>query len=83
MQFEIQCPGCCPKFIGAVPHSSQCSRYEKTTAVHLPNGSDCSHLVGDPGKPHNYGVRGAPWTKLLTDYDRILLGFGMHIQWQL
>jgi hypothetical protein len=51
-------------------------------AVHLPNGCDYSHLVGEPAKQHDEGVHAEPSTELLTDYDRILLRFGMHIQWQ-
>ena len=51
-------------------------------AVHLPNGFDYSHLVSDPAKQHDKGVHAVPSTELLTDYDRILLQFGMHIQWQ-
>ena len=52
-------------------------------AAHLPNGCDYSHLVGDPAKQHGRGVHAVPSTELLTDYDRILLRFGMHILWEL
>ena len=79
-----KCPGCCPECIGATaPHCSHCSRSEKTAAVHLPNGGDYNHLVGDPERQHDKDVHAVPWTELLTDYDRILLRFGMHIQWEL
>jgi hypothetical protein len=52
------------------------------SALHLPNGCDYSHLVGDPAKQRDKGVHAVPSTELLTDYDRLLLRFGMHIQWQ-
>jgi hypothetical protein len=89
MQFEnshseIECSGRCPECIGTTaPHCSHCSRYGKAAAVHLPNGCDYSYLVGDPAKQHEKGVHAVPATELLTDYDRILLGLGMHILWQL
>jgi hypothetical protein len=89
MQFEnsydeTECSGCCPECIGTTaPHCSHCSRYGKAIAVHLPNGCDYSHLVGDPAKWHDKRAHAVPWTELLTDYDRILLQFGMHILWRL
>ena len=55
---------------------------DRILAVHLPNGCDCSHLVGGPAKQHDR-VDAVSSTELLTDYDRILLRFGMHILWQL
>jgi hypothetical protein len=81
---EIECSGCCRGCIGTqATHCSHCSRYGKKPAVHLPNGCDYSYLVGDPAKQHEKEVHAVPSTELLTDYDRILLQFGMHIVWQL
>ena len=88
MQFEnsyseIERSECCPECIGTTAPCSHFSRYGKTAAVHLPNGCDYSYLVGDPAKQHDQGVHAAPSSEFLTDYDRILLRFGMHILWQL
>jgi hypothetical protein len=92
MQFEnsysdVKCPECCPECIETTaPHCSHCSRsycppYGEAVAVHLPNRRDYSHLVGDPAKQHDEVVHPVPSMKMLTDYDRLLLRFGMHIQW--
>jgi hypothetical protein len=55
----------------------------KTVATPVPDGYDYSHLVGDPVKQHDKGsdtrFDAALFDLLLTDYDRILLQFGMHI----
>lgn len=89
MQFENsysekECSGRCPECLGGTAfHFPFCSQCGETAAVHMPNGCDYGHLVGDPAKQHDKEVHGVPWTELLTDYDRILLRFGMHIQWQL
>jgi hypothetical protein len=88
MQFEnsyteSEWSGCCPECIGTmIVHCPRCSRNEEAGAVPLANGSDYSHLVGDPAKQHDE-THPVPSTGLLTDYDRILLGFGMHISWEL
>ena len=89
MQFEnshseTECSGCCPECIGTTaPHCPHCSRYRKAFAVQLPNGCDFSYLVGDRATQHDKRVHAVPSMELLTDYDRILLQFGMHILWQL
>jgi hypothetical protein len=80
---ESEWSGCCPQVRrNHEVHCLHCSRNGKAGAVDLPNGCDYSHLVGDPAKHHDK-AQAAPSTELLTDYDRILLGFGMHILWQL
>lgn len=40
---------------------------------------DYSHLVGSPVKQHDKGFDAPQFDGLLTDYDRILLRFGMHV----
>jgi len=50
-------------------------------AVHHPNGCDSSHLVGSPLKQFDERFDATQFDALLTDYDRILLRFGMHIAW--
>jgi hypothetical protein len=50
-------------------------------AVHLPNGCDSSHLVGNALKQHHERFDAAQFDALLTDYDRVLLRFGMRISW--
>ena len=42
---------------------------------------DYSRLVANPMKQHNKGFGAAQFDGLLTDYDHILLRFGMHILW--
>jgi hypothetical protein len=49
--------------------------------VHLPNGCDPSHLVGSAVKQHDERFDAAQFDALLTDYDRVLLRFGMRISW--
>lgn len=54
---------------------------ESLAAVHLPNGCSASHLVDSRARQHDEGFDAAEFDALLTDYDRILLRFGMHISW--
>jgi len=54
---------------------------EPDGAVHLPNGCDSCHLVGSPVKQFDERFDATQFDALLTDYDRILLRFGMHIAW--
>jgi hypothetical protein len=42
-------------------------------------GHDYSHLVDRPVKPRQEQVKRTDFDGMLTDYDRILLKFGMHI----
>jgi hypothetical protein len=44
---------------------------------------DYSHLVDVGVRPQDNVFDAAGLDGLLTDYDRMLLGFGMHISWQL
>jgi hypothetical protein len=54
---------------------------EVECAVHLPNGCDSSHLVGSKVIQHNERFDAAQFDAFLTDYDRVLLRFGMRISW--
>ncbi|MBV8632523.1 MAG: hypothetical protein JOZ83_16465 [Silvibacterium sp.] len=47
----------------------------------IANGYDHSHLVSCAVKPLEEPQR-ALFDKMLTDYDRVLLRFGMHIIWE-
>jgi hypothetical protein len=49
--------------------------------VHIPEGYDYSHLIASPAKQDDKVFDTARFDGLLTDYDRILLGFGMRITW--
>jgi hypothetical protein len=49
------------------------------TAASVADRYDYSH----PVTQHDKGFDAAQFDGLLTDYDRILLRFGMHILWQL
>ena len=83
------CAGCCPECPRATllhcAHCPQfrCPQFRKSVAARVPDGYDYSHLVGDPAKQHDKEVDPAQFDGLLTDYDRILLRFGMRILWQL
>jgi hypothetical protein len=76
--------GCCPECSSPTPvHCAHCPRNGETDAARLPDGYDYSHLVRDPVKQHDTEIDAALFDGLLTDYDRILLQFGMHILWEL
>ena len=51
-------------------------RCGRTAVQRIADWYDYSHLVG------NRGRREAGFDHLLTDYDQILLQFGMHILWE-
>jgi hypothetical protein len=50
--------------------------------VHIPEGYDYSHLIAIPAKQDDKVFDTSRFDVLLTEYDRILLGFGMRITWQ-
>lgn len=80
---DSHCGACCPECTSTkLSHCAHCPQYGKEVAVRLENGHDYSHLVGSPVKKHDKKFDAAQFDGLLTDYDRILLGFGMHISWQ-
>lgn len=81
---EYDCAGCCPECILTTQtHCSHCPQYGRAGGVYIPEGYDYSHLVGGPAKQDNRVFDAARFDGLLTDYDRLLLKFGMHISWQL
>lgn len=53
----------------------------KSVAVHLPNGHECAFLLDRATEQRDEPFDAARFGSLLTDYDRILLRFGMHISW--
>jgi len=59
---------CCPR------------RGESATALDREEW-DYSHLIGPPAMEQYKVRRATQFSGLLTDYDRILLRFGMHILW--
>jgi hypothetical protein len=60
---------------------THCLKQGTHIAVHLPNGCHYSHLVGSQTKPPGGNFDSARFEELLTDYDRILLRFGMRVSW--
>lgn len=54
---------------------------EFVVEVHLPNGCGYSHLGGSLVKQPDERFDAAKFDALLSDYDRILLRFGMRISW--
>lgn len=89
MQFESSYSqnswaGCCAECSATtLHHCAHCPRFRKALAACVPDEYDYSHLVGDPAKQHDTEVGAALFDGILTDYDRILLQFGMHVLWQL
>lgn len=79
---EIGCT-CCLECMGITPpHCTHCPHYTRRTAAAIDDGHDYSHLIGDPGIKHEKSANVTRFDELLTEYDRILLRFGMHILWQ-
>ena len=78
---ERECAACCPECTGATLHCAHCPQYGRTVAASVEDGCDYSHLVGSPVK-HDEAFDAAQFGGLLTDYDRRLLGVGMHISWR-
>ena len=84
MTTDSKCPSCCLECGAPKPdHYAHCSHCRDTTTASDIEAYDYSHLIGNPGLRHEkvfdeiFDV--AQFEGLLTDYDRILLGFGMHI----
>jgi hypothetical protein len=78
---EAQCGTCCPECIVTRPHHcTHCPEYGRAT-VNVEDAHDYSHLIGNPVRPREEEFDAAQFDGLLTDDDRILLGFGMHILW--
>ena len=77
---QISCYRCCPEcIVTRSSHCAHCPAYRNTVAPQVPDGYDYSHLVDGPVKQRDMVFDAAQFDGLLTDYDRILLGFGMHI----
>jgi len=63
-------------------NKSECAKLtELDSVVHFPNGHDSCHLIDSPVKQIDEQFDAAQFDALVTDYDRILLKFGMHITW--
>jgi hypothetical protein len=76
------CAGCCPECTqSTASHCQHCPLSEKGFAVQLPNGCGCGHLVGSAPIKRDLRFDVAEFDGVLTDYDRMLLHFGMHILW--
>lgn len=50
---------------------------------HVPYSYDYSHLIGCSAKKHDKALDAELFDGLLTEYDRILLRFGMRVDWRL
>ena len=74
------CSECCPECTGVMQsHCLHCPKRGQSVAAQVPDGYDYSHLVGDPAKQDEQKLNTVRFEELLTDYDRILLEFGMRI----
>ena len=84
MTTETECQSYCSECRAPLPdHYEECSQHGRIAAAAILGGYDYSHLIGDPGVLHRKVVdvtlEVPQFKELLTDYDRILLSFGMHI----
>ena len=80
---ENDCSGCCPEcMLTTESHCAHCAQFRRAGGVHIPEGYDYSHLIASPAKQDDKVFDTARFDVLLTEYDRILLGFGMRITWQ-
>ena len=71
-----ECEDCCPECTAAQPPAGeQCARCGRTAAARVADWSGHNSVAGSPVK------REDRLDRLLTDYDRILLLFGMRISW--
>ena len=79
---ENNCSACCPECMLTECHCAHCPQFRRAGSVHIPEGYDYSHLIASPAKQDDKVFDTARFDVLLTEYDRILLGFGMRITWQ-
>ena len=76
---ETDC-GCCFECSGTtLHHCMHCHQFAKRSAAAIEDGYDYRHLIGDPGMQRDKVADVNGFGQLLTDYDRILLRFGMRI----
>jgi hypothetical protein len=74
--------GWCPECTWSAPlHHPCCPRQGNSAATLDQEEADYSHLIGPPAMDQYRGRNAPQFRALLTDYDRILLRFGMRIIW--
>ena len=73
--------GSCSECGAIGTHSPDCSRFMKTEVECMPPVYDYSHLVESSVEYSDREFDATHFDGLLTDEDRILLRFGMHIAW--
>jgi hypothetical protein len=75
-------PGWCPECTWSAPlHHPCCPQHGNSTATLDQEVGDYSHLVGPPAMDQYKERNAVHFGGLLTDHDRVLLRFGMHIRW--
>jgi hypothetical protein len=80
---ENNCSACCPEcMLTTECHCAHCPQFRRAGSVDIPEGYDYSHLIAIPAKQDDKVFDTSRFDVLLTEYDRILLGFGMRITWQ-
>ena len=80
---QNECEDHCPECTASPPPpGEQCVRCGRTAGERSTDWYNDSHLVGDPVTQHETGFNPAHFEELLTDYDRVLLQFGVHISWK-
>ena len=73
---ENDCSGCCPEcMLTTESHCAHCPQFGRAGGVHIPEGYDYSHLIASPAKQDDKVFDATRFDGLLTDYDRLLLGF--------
>jgi len=74
--------GWCTECTWSAPlHHPCCPQYENSALTLDRNEGNYSHLIGPPAMDQYRERKAVRFGALLTDYDRILLRFGMHILW--
>jgi hypothetical protein len=58
------------------------SNGKNESTARVPDGYDYSHLAARSVHQHDEQPNAAQFGRMLTDYDLVLLRFGMHISWQ-
>jgi hypothetical protein len=78
---EVPLSGWKPEFNWVPPASSHSSTERTPGLPPVSSHYDYRHLVGDPTKPYDSRPDSGLLDGLLTEFDQILLRFGMHIVW--
>ena len=78
-----ECNNRCPECTAPQPPAGeQCVRCGRSAVQRVADWPDSNALLAEPAKQHKPRFNAAHFQELLTDYDCVLLTFGMHISWK-